>query len=70
MQAEGEVVTLPSGVSTPTGLQIPTAVPINESGVAFAAVSALMPGEAEVIELSYPAEFTDGGLTMVSLSAP
>ena len=52
MQAEGEVVTLPSGVSTPTGLQIPTAVPINESGGAFAAVSALVPGEAEVIELS------------------
>lgn len=35
-----------------TDLQIPTAVAINESGVAFAAVSALVPGEAEVIELS------------------
>ena len=34
-----------------TGLQMPTAVAINESGVAFAAVSALVPGEAEVIEL-------------------
>ncbi len=35
-----------------TDLQIPIAVALNESGVAFVAVSALVPGEAEVIELS------------------
>ena len=35
-----------------TALSMPTAVAVNDSGAAFAVVSALVPGEAEVIELS------------------
>ncbi len=34
-----------------TGLPIPIAAAVNRSGMVFAAVSALVPGTAEVIEL-------------------